>query len=78
MSRNAIAAMAVIFVSGFAGCAATARADDATAVEAPAATPVRPAQPSPMLAAALVTTTIATAIYATAATKRARSNVPPG
>lgn len=31
MSRNAIAAMAVIFVSGFAGCAATARADAAAA-----------------------------------------------
>lgn len=28
MSRNAIAAMAVIFVSGFAGCAATARATE--------------------------------------------------
>jgi len=27
MSRNAIAAIAVIFVSGFAGCAATARAE---------------------------------------------------
>jgi hypothetical protein len=78
MSRNAIAAMAVIFVSGFAGCAATARADDATAVEAPAATPVRPAQPSPLLGVAIATTAIATAIYASAATRRARSKVPPG
>lgn len=43
MSRNAIAAMAVIFVSGFAGCAATARASEAPAastmtISAPAAT----------------------------------------
>lgn len=29
MSSNAVAAMAVILVSGFAGCAATARADEA-------------------------------------------------
>jgi len=43
MSRNAIAAMAVIFVSGFAGCAATARASEAlaaptTSISAPATT----------------------------------------
>lgn len=34
MSRNAIAAMAVIFVSGFAGCAATARATEAQPAKA--------------------------------------------
>lgn len=46
MSRNAVAAMAVVLVSGFAGCAATARASEPVVssytVPAPAAQPVPP------------------------------------
>ncbi|MBL8557218.1 MAG: hypothetical protein JNM47_00735 [Hyphomonadaceae bacterium] len=40
MSRNAIAAMAVIFVSGFAGCAATARATEASVAPTQATPPI--------------------------------------
>ena len=41
MSSNAIAAVAVVLVSGFAGCAATAKAETAIA----AATEMSPAAP---------------------------------
>jgi hypothetical protein len=36
MSRNAVAAMAVVFVSGFAGCAATSRAETPAPIVTPA------------------------------------------
>jgi len=48
MSRNAIAAMAVIFVSGFAGCAATARAETETAAVETATTPAPQALVAPV------------------------------
>ncbi len=43
MSSNAVAAMAVILVSGFAGCAATARAADATVSAQPSPAASHPA-----------------------------------
>lgn len=39
MSRNAVAAMAVVLVSGFAGCAATARASEPVVVRIGAPVP---------------------------------------
>lgn len=78
MSRNAIAAMAVIFVSGFAGCAATARADETAAVEAPIVAPTRPAPATPVLSAAVAATLIASVLYVSAATRRALRNASPG
>jgi hypothetical protein len=57
MSSNAVGAVAVIFVSGFAGCAATARADvhDAPAAQhmpsTQRAAAIVAAKPSPKLAA---------------------------
>jgi hypothetical protein len=77
MSRNAIAAMAVIFVSGFAGCAATARADDATAVEVQSPAPARETPASPLLGSAVAATLIAATIYVSAAMRRARTSTPP-
>jgi len=54
MSRNAVAAMAVVLVSGFAGCAATARANEPVVVPtivAPASMELRGAMPSAPLRA---------------------------
>ncbi|GEM_PF-5653330 len=49
MSRNAIAAMAVIFVSGFAGCAATARATEIPAASTKAVSvPAHAAHAAPL------------------------------
>ena len=52
MSRNAVAAMAVVFVSGFAGCAATARSEEPVAVSQPtqgALTMLSSTPPRPMI-----------------------------
>lgn len=77
MSRNAIAAMAVIFVSGFAGCAATARADD-VATEAPRAMRSHPSPTAPVLGSVAAATVIASALYISAARRRALRNASPG
>lgn len=52
MSSNAVAAMAVILVSGFAGCAATARAADATVSAQPAPVATHRSAEAPRAAAA--------------------------
>jgi hypothetical protein len=77
MSRNAIAAMAVIFVSGFAGCAATARAQDATARETPKAAHVQPAPAASEFTPAHETPMTAAGFYVRAEAPCAQRVAPP-
>lgn len=76
MSRNAIAAMAVIFVSGFAGCAATARADDAAASQAPAAIHTQ-AAPVAHVTHTVVAVTATAEVYVSADVRRSKRDAPP-
>lgn len=69
MSRNAIGAIAVICVSGFAGCAATARAE----VKPVAHHPVEIVAPAPTTASVAVKATTPAHVYVTRAEVRRRS-----
>ena len=77
MSRNAIAAMAVIFVSGFAGCAATARAADTAATEAPRVEPAQEAPAARTIRHGVTATPIKPDIYVRAGARRAKRGAPP-
>jgi hypothetical protein len=76
MSRNAIAAMAVIFVSGFAGCAATARAEERATMEAPTTAAASPHSGVALFNSVAAGALIASALYIGAATRRALQKTP--
>ena len=65
MSSNAVAAIAVVLVSGFAGCAATAKSAEPAVVIAPAST-----SPAPIASRAAPVRTAALGLY--------RNRVAPG